>query len=58
MNVRQELPALRAEAAYERDERTIARTEAAGLRRELMAALQVSFLPPSSPRVAPPLCAN
>lgn len=41
IKVRQEIPALQAELRYEKDELTIARTEAAGLRRELMAALQV-----------------
>lgn len=37
------MPSLRAELRYERDELTIARTECKGLRRELMAALQVGL---------------
>lgn len=42
IKVRREIPALQAELQYEKDELTIARTEAGGLRRELMAALQAS----------------
>lgn len=45
--MRQQIPDLQAELRYEKDELTIARTEAAGLRRELMAALQVRLLPAS-----------
>jgi hypothetical protein len=43
IKVRKEIPALQAELQYEKDELTIARTEASGLRRELMAALQACY---------------
>ena len=41
--MRKQIPALQAELQYEKDELTIARTEASGLRRELMAALQACY---------------